>query len=300
MLIPRKNANKVADHISAALHRSKKKESDVVKADLPDDIREITVSKRSNDRNRLKLVGIANCARIDAARAFEFYKQMHDIKLIVVESATMKNLKTIIKKIPAGKLCISLPPVFYEREIKNIRNLIDACAQAGVRVEVNSYSGWILAKEKGATIYGGPWFSVLNGVAADALGGMGFESVYASIEADRKQLEDLCPSCPLPMSIMIYGRPILMMTRADVPWALKDGDTIEDSRNIRITTNHQWGLNTFRPEDAFNLTGIRNQKIYARYMVADLVSAKEPVNEWYSLGERHKKDFAFNYGRTLY
>ncbi len=76
-------------------------------------------------------------------------------------------------------------------------------------MEVNTWGGWWLAKQEGARMEGGPGLGVLNGLAARVLAEAGMESVTLSIEADRRQWEDLAAQCPAPCSLVVFGRPPL-------------------------------------------------------------------------------------------
>jgi hypothetical protein len=63
----------------------------------------------------------------------------------------------------------------------------------------------------------GPGFPVLNSLAARMLAECGMESVTLSVEADRRQLEEITAQCPVACSLVVFGRPALMTTRVRVP-----------------------------------------------------------------------------------
>ena len=54
---------------------------------------------------------------------------------------------------------------------------------------------------------------VLNSLAARTLAKAGFEGVTLSVEGDRRQFEEVTAFCPLPASLYVFGRPLLVVSR---------------------------------------------------------------------------------------
>ena len=149
-------------------------------------------------------------------------------------------------------------------------------------MEVNSLGGWQLAKEAGVDMEGGPGLPVLNSLAAKQLLDMGLRGVTLSMEADHAQLEDISNCCPAPVSLVVYGRPPLMTTRAQLrPEML--GKVFADRRGMRMRPRLEGGLWVFRPVAPFDWRGLRNPAICARHLVMDLVGCSEPAADWDSL-----------------
>ena len=145
----------------------------------------------------------------------------------------------------------------------------------------------------------GPGLMVLNAMAAVELHRLGCETVMLSIEADHGQLEDVCAVADTPLSLVVYGRPALMHTRVWFPEAVTDGAAFTDTRGGAMRMwRDGWSTLQLRPAEPFDLCGLRNDKIRVQYLVADLVSAPDPLKEWRSLG-RNSAGLTFNYGRTL-
>ncbi|MHC4874753.1 MAG: hypothetical protein ACYTFY_23135, partial [Planctomycetota bacterium] len=283
-------------------HKSKKKKSAVVRIELPEEIKQKLAVNERNDRNNIQMCREINCVRIDYAHADEFCKAVKPQKIIVEKLNTPAEIDKLIE-ISAADIVLSIPAVFYESEIKNIEKLITQAFKAGLQVEANSWSGLFLAGKHGGSIAGGPGMAVLNSYAAYALHQLGVNSVKLSLEADKGKMEDFSANCRVPYSITVYGRPVLMSSRAEPGWSFKYNKPLEDSRNNRIVAAKHRGITEVRPEKPFNLTMIRNNRIKAAYFEADLTSSEHPVEEWFtdiSSHESRKKPFFYNYNRKLY
>jgi hypothetical protein len=225
---------------------------------------------------------------------------------VIVEGLTARSLPKVRSACGRVPLVAALPPVFFEHDLPAIRALVRACAGARVAVEVNSWGGWWLAREEGARMEGGPGLPVLNSLAARVLLDAGIECVTLSIEADRRQLEDVSGRCPAPCSLVVFGRPALAITRVELSAEDLGGRTLEDRRGVRITLRREHGLWVFRPIEPFDLRGTRNDRIHAAHLVVDLVGSADPPGDWYDLpddAQARKKSktriFRFNYDRTL-
>jgi hypothetical protein len=216
---------------------------------------------------------------------------------VIVEGLTAERVKEIRSLCRRVSLIAALPPVFFEADIQAIRELLRVCQRSGVIVEVNSWGGWLLAKQANVRMEGGPFLPVLNSLAARVLGTAGMQSVTLSVEADRRQLEQVTDRCPVPCSLVVYGRPALMITRVALPDDL-DGQMLVDRRETRVIARREYGLWVLRPAEPFDLRDEHNDRIHVRHLVVDLVGAADPAGEW--LDSRRSRDpFRFNYARTL-
>jgi hypothetical protein len=167
-----------------------------------------------------------------------------------------------------------------------------------VTIEANTWGVGLLARMAGTRWESGPGVPVLNSLAARSLQLWGATGVTLSIEADRRQLEDVCRNCPAPASLIVYGRPALMVTRAELPAACL-GQAFEDRRGIRMIPRLESGLAVYRPEEPFSIRHLSNPDIRVAHLVADLVAATDPVAEWRELNRLGKSAFGFNYNRSL-
>jgi hypothetical protein len=123
--------------------------------------------------------------------------------------------------------------------------------------------------------------------------------VTLSVEADRKQLEDVSACCPVPCSLAVFGRPPLLTTRVQLAKDQFLGKTIEDRRGVRLTGRPERGLWVFRPVDPFDLRATQNDRIRVRHLVVDLVGSPNPLDDWFNVPFDNKRTFRFNYDRSL-
>jgi U32 family peptidase len=191
-----------------------------------------------------------------------------------------------------------LPQVFFEDDVRQIKKILAACADQGVTVEVNTWGGWFLARQAGVRMESGPGLPVLNSLAAEFLVEKGMKSVTYSPEADRRQLEDLSAHCSVPRSMVVFGRPPLVTTRVEIPESYI-GQALTDRRGMRIIPRREHGLYVFRPATPFDLRGLKNDRIRANHLVADLVGSEDPISDWQNAPLNEDVTFKFNYDRSL-
>ncbi|HPP52391.1 MAG TPA: hypothetical protein PK777_05530, partial [Thermoguttaceae bacterium] len=141
-----------------------------------------------------------------------------------------------------------------------VRELAARCKKARLAVEVNSWGGWWIARQAGIAFEAGPGLSVLNPLAAAMLRKLGARTVTVSLEADRRQLEDLCAAAPVGLSLYVFGRPPLAVTRVELPADFQD-QVFEDRRSLRMIARRERDLWVFRPETPFDWRRLRNQRI---------------------------------------
>jgi len=166
-------------------------------------------------------------------------------------------------------------------------------------VEVNSWGGWWLARRARVRIEGGPGLPVLNALAARRLRELGIECVTLSIEADRRQLEEVCECCPVPCSLVVFGRPPLWTTRVELSEKRLRGRVLEDRRGVQLKARVGGGLWVMRPLEPFDLRASANERIRASHLVVDLVGSEDPVGDWFAAPLDNKRTFRFNYDRSL-
>lgn len=300
LYVPKKFANNVADEISASLHRAKKNTNKklVKKASLPEEIKEVIKIEPRLNSNKYGLRSSPNRARIDIKQANRFLADLCP-ESVVIENMWADDVEQILSQYE-GELIAALPSVFFKKDIPELVKLAAKCKEFGVGLEVNGWDGFQLAKDSGAEIEGGAGMMVLNQIAAKALYNLGFKSVYYSLEAGGKQMEDISSRTVAPMALQVYGRPVLVYTRAELPAKFSEGTLFEDSRGIKARLYKRNDMNIFRAEKPTNLSGITNPEIRARWIVADLIGAKDPVREWKALPRKKQSGEMFNYERGVY
>lgn len=297
LLVPRA-ANGMVDRIGAVLSRAHKKTDQLVGVDLPESVRDIIEKAEPSPANHMALGSTPNRVRLDAAAVGQFVRHYRPEAMIVegVSAGSVPKLRRAARKTP---LVIALPTVFFEEDLPRLTALLAECKQAGLPVEVNSWGGWMLARSVGVRMEGGPGLAVLNSLAARTLSQLGLRSVTLSVEADRRKLEELTAHCPVPCSMIVFGRPALLTSRADLPDEEYRDRVLVDRRDVQIKGRKQRGLWAFRPVEPFDLRDVHNERIRVAHLVVDLVGSDDPVAEFRGSLATERKPFRFNYHRTL-
>lgn len=298
LMVPRA-VNALVDRIWAVIRQSQKAPPGQVRADLPTAVRALLEGGQPAEANRLRLGDRPNRVRLETRAVAGFVKQVRP-GAVLVEGARADGLDRLKaacseKRVP---LIVALPQVFFEHDLAAIRALLGRAAEAGLAVEVNSWGGWQLAKEAGVRMEAGPGFPVLNTLAARTLAACGMESVTLSVEADRRQLEDITAQCPAPCSLVVFGRPALMTSRVRLPEEYLD-KVLADRRGVQVHARQERGLTVFRPVEPFDLRGTSNEAIRVRHLVVDLVGSSDPPADWRNIPLDGDKPFRFNYDRSL-
>lgn len=297
LLVPRA-ANKLVDRIRAVVRRAKRRGDELAGVALPEGARRILEKTEPHAANRFALGSPPDRVRLDASAVKTFVGHFRP-GAIIVEGLTEEAffpLRRTARKMP---LVVALPPVFFDDEIPDLEKLIRRCKGAGVPVEVNGWGGWTLAREAGVRMEGGPGLPVLNSLAARELAARGLRSVTLSIEADRRQLEDVAAHCPVPCSLVVFGRPPLLTSRVDLPEEDYCDKILVDRRGLSIRGRRERGLWVFRPIEPFDLRDVRNERVRAAHLVVDLVGSENPVEDYRNPPAPEGKPFRFNYDRSL-
>ena len=140
---------------------------------------------------------------------------------------------------------------------------------------------------------------VLNALAAKYLRHIGCNCVTLSVEADRRQLEEAAAVCPVPLSLVVFGRPPLLQTRVEAPAMARPGTVLEDARGVRMCPRREGSVTVFRPVEPYSLCDLRNPALRVAHLVADLNAAPDPLAAWRSLARPLSAPLRFNYERTL-
>ncbi len=298
LLVPRA-ANALVDRVTAAVRQALKAPDELVRIELPAGLQEILAQsheERAHASNGLKLGQAADRVRLDAADAAAFLKQVR-VRTAIIEGLTPARLEKLAASVSGVRLVAALPSVFFEEDIPFVRRVILACVQAGWPVEVNSWGGLYLARRHGAKMEGGPGLGVLNSLAARFLARKGLRSVTLDVEADRRQWEEITEHCPVPCSLVAFGRPALLVTRVKLARE-QLGTVFADRRGIKMVARRERGLCVFRPVEPFDLRTTHNERICVAHLVVDLVASPDPVGEWRDVWPQ-RRVFRFNYDRGL-
>jgi collagenase-like PrtC family protease len=296
LMVPRA-VNALVGRVSKFIQRSQKYREELSRVELPLDAQELLRRSVRCPSNRTALGSPSDRVRLEKDQLAAFVDQFRPDAVIVEGLAAddVRPARALCRRLP---MIVALPPVFFESDIDSIKPLLRECVRLGLVVEVNSWGGWRLASEAGARMEAGPSLAVLNSLAARALGKRGIESVTLSLEADRRQLEDVSAHCPLPCSLVVFGRPPLMISRVELPETYCDG-VWTDRRGTRITARRESGMWVVRPVEPFDLRDLQNDRIQVRHLVVDLVASPHPLRDWQRVPSRGKSAFRFNYDREL-
>jgi putative protease len=305
MLVPRAT-NALPDQISAAIRQLEKTEDETLRLDIPDELRAVLAKPQRHIANARSLGDAPDRVRLEARHVAEFVRRVKACgrpaampSAIIVEQLAADQVDHLLQSAGGVPVIVALPSVFFEGDIPAIQQLVTRCVTANVTLEVNSWGGMKPARDGGARYEAGPAMGVLNALAAKMLHQHGCQSVSLSIEADRKQMEDIAAICPAPLSVTVFGRPALMITRVKMPKDQIQGKTLEDRRNIQLRARLEHGLWTLRPIIPFDLRPLKNQAIRAAHLVVDLVASPAPAEEWLNPSREGERSTRFNYGRTL-
>ena len=295
--IPRRIVNTVLDACQAELRRREKPVDGTVRVELPAAVRATLEPLAPAAANRHGLDELPDTVRLVASQAERFH-QHHPRVHLVVEQATPAVLGPL-RKLVGRHVTVALPTVLYEADLPAAQALIAACAWEELAVEVNSWDGWYLARQGGVRMIAGPGLMVLNALAAAHLVHLGCRVVTVSLEADREQLEALCSAASVPLCLCVFGRPPLMQTRVDLSAAVREGQILEDARGARLQLWREGSVSVLRPVEPFNLCGLRNDRIRAAQLMADLVGSPDPLADWQKLCSSSPNRLHFNYDRSL-
>jgi hypothetical protein len=296
LLVPRA-VNALIEQIAGVIRRSRKASAELIRIELPPNIRELIVAREPHGANRLKLGDKPDRVRLEFKQAAAFLKQVQT-QGVIFEGLTSGMLQHVLDWRDRITPVVALPSIFFEEDVREMQRLVEACSEARIAVEVNSWGGWRLAKEAGAAFEAGPGLPVLNSLSAQFLGSLGMKCVTLSIEADRRQFEEIAAHCSVPCSLVVFGRPPLLSTRVKMPENLL-GKVMADRRGASLIPRRERGLTVFRPTEPFDLRDLSNEKIRVKHLVVDLVGSNDPIGEWYAIPTDEDNPLRFNYDRTL-
>jgi collagenase-like PrtC family protease len=297
-LLVRRTANAIVDRISAELGRWRRSASRPVPLCLPAQSligEEELVPASVNIRT---LGDPPNCVRLHKDHLPEFLRLQTPVRFIL-EGVLPEDVSWIARACRKERPVVALPAVCFEGDLAWVRELVAECKKARLAVEVNSWGTWWIARHAGIALEAGPGLGVLNPLAAAMLRKLGARTVTASLEADRRQLEDLCAAAPVGLSVYVFGRPPLAISRVALPPEY-EGQVFEDRRGLRMIARRERDLWVFRPETPFDWRRLQNQRIRVKNLVVDLVASPDPLSEWLqTTGRSGRQTWQFNYHRSL-
>lgn len=297
-LLVRRTANAMVSRIAAELGRLQRAAARPITLTLPAESAISEAELVTASVNIRTLGDPPNGVRLHKTQLEEFVRHERQA-LLIVEGVEPEDVSWLVQVCRKQRPVVALPAVCFEEDLPAMRELVARCKKARLAVEVNSWGGWWIARRAGIAFETGPGLGVLNPLGAGMLRKLGARSVTVSLEADRRQLEDLCGAAPVGLSLYVFGRPVLATTRAEFPSEFQKR-VLADRRGLGMTARHERGLWVFRPENAFDWRRLRNERIRVKNLVVDLVASPDPVGEWLHVLPRGGRGaFYFNYHRTL-
>lgn len=297
-LLPKSASNGAVDALVTFIRSLGKEEDGLPRGmELPAEINEMLRTGKSA-RNSANMLSLGDrCDRIRVNVKLADKAKLRDGQTLVLECypGSAEDVSAIMQTVQHFPTAIvALPQVVYENQLPFVRHLLTEVASCGNVVEVNSWDTLHLAKEANVRMEGGQGLAVLNSLAARKLAELGCESVTVACEIDKEQLEDLASASDVPLSLFVFGRPQLMVTRAILPELFRDG-CMTDGRGISLITEHEGELTILRPKQPMDWRGVRNSKVRVAHLVADAF----PFGTGDASPSDYTKTFLFNYDRRL-
>jgi collagenase-like PrtC family protease len=312
-MLPPRNIKAIHAAIASFINRITGKGGDgvdaLMKAPLPDAMRAAIALPPVDPVNRRLLGERPNQARVSVRQLnSSLLPVLRDIDLIL-QGVTIHDMEFVSKFVEAGEFAVAFPDVYFPGESWEIIALAEYCRDKGIRVEANCWGSVWLCREMGLDFFTGPGLPILNHLAIKCLRSLGAKGVTMSMEADREQIEDVCQSAALPLSLVVYARPVLAYTRIPKEGLLPapegerpvapDG-AWTDRRGISLHPEEASTVTVFRSLTAFDWKGLHNDKIRAANLCVDLSGESFPLDVWKQFTRAGAKPgFLFNYDRGL-
>ncbi len=312
-MLPPRNIKAIHAAIASFLNRVTGKGGDgvdaVLKAPLPDAMRAALAVPPVDPANRRLLGERPNQARVSVRQLnSSLLPVLRDIDLIL-QNVTIHDMEFVAKFVDPHEFAVAFPDVYFPGESWEIIALAEYCRDKGIRVEANCWGSVWLCREMGLDFFTGPGIPMLNHVAIKCLRSLGAKGVTMSMEADREQIEDVCQSAALPVTLVVYARPILAYTRIPKDGLLPAPEGGQDARpdgawtdrrGISLQPEDASTITVFRSLTAFDWKGLHNDKIRAANICVDLSGESYPLDVWKRfIRPGAKPGFLFNYDRGL-
>lgn len=309
-LLPPRNLKAIVAAVAAFVGRDAPRRADedsgALKAPLSEDMRRAVKAEGPHAENRRFLGERPNQVRLAARQLNASLLPMLRQTELAVQGASLRDVEQVGKFIDPGETLFAFPEIFFPGESAGMRRFAEYCRIHRIRVEANCWgSVWLCRKHK-LRYVAGQGLMILNHLAAAQLRELGAEAATISVEADRRQIEDICQAAALPLSLVVYARPPLAYTRIPAEDLLADGGggrssdaEWRDRRGIGLHPERTGGVTVFRSVMPFSWAGIRNRRIRVANLVMDLSAESSPQRAWEDFTGKANQDFRFNYDRGL-
>ncbi len=207
---------------------------------LGDTIFKLTDFTADIDDNLFIPMGVLNNIRRECTKKLEQtlkekeYRAFCDVDLIVNEEKQKNNIVAMcqteeqalavgefvseirmpinaIKENYHNKTVAVLPEIIFDREMPEIRSMLESCKKIGINEVVCGNLGQIeWCKELGFDVHGDTGLNLFNSLSLQEAQKMGLKSCVMSFEANASQIRDM--KKPLPVYEFAYGRyPVMIM-----------------------------------------------------------------------------------------
>ena len=208
----------------------------------------------------------------------EFLSRDIDVQAVVVPLGLKSDL-TVLKKLSKKyHLILSIPDSLFEDEMKEMYLLIkDALQQGFNNFEANSYSAMEILSTLNCKKFIGPFLPVLNQLAAEFYYERGYQSLYASCEAELSTLKALSAFTAGQLEIVVFARLELFKSSVQDK-RMKPGDILTDKFQQSVELFQDIRQNLFVSKDVFSLIGKKftQEDISFNSLTADLRYFREP------------------------
>ncbi|MDR1520523.1 MAG: U32 family peptidase [Planctomycetota bacterium] len=305
-LLPPRNVKTVMSQAAAFVNRLTGQDDDgvdaLLKAPLSPGLRAALAAPEAHPDNRRRLGEPPNQVRLSLRQLTPAVANAIREAELVVSGAKAEDLASILKCADPRRLVVSFPEVYFPNESAAMLELTQGCRERGIRAEANCWGSLCLCREAGLAFVAGPGLAVLNHLAVKSLRERGALGAAVSMEADRRQIEDICRAAPLPLSLMIFARPILAYTRIPRGELLPGGGggAWTDRRGMRLSPESASSVTVFRSLVPFDWKSLRNDDIRVARLSLDLSGEASPLDAWKGfLRPGGRPGFLFNYDRGL-
>ncbi|MCD8349369.1 MAG: U32 family peptidase [Planctomycetaceae bacterium] len=310
-MLPPRNVKTVVATVHSFINRltgkSDNGEDAVLKAPLPDPMRAALATPPPDETNSRRLGERPNQARVNVKQLNSSLLPVLKNVDLVLQGATIHDMEFVAKFVDPPEYIVSFPDVYFPAESADQIALGEYCKKNNIRVEANCWGSVWLCRELGLDFTTGPGIPVLNPLAVKCLRDLGAQGVTVSMEADRQQIEDVCSGAVLPLTLLVYARPVLAYTRIPKESLLPfdnakpghDG-AWTDRRGISLQPEGGSTLTVFRSLSAFDWKTLSNDNIRVANLTIDLSGESYPVDVWKRfIRPGGRRGFLFNYDRGL-
>lgn len=310
-MLPPRNVKSILATLGAFLNRITGHGNDgadaVLKAPLPDEMRAALSAPQTHPANVRRLGDRPSQARVSIKQLNSSLMPILRDTDIILTNAHISDMEFVEKLIDPGEATYALPDVYFPDDAEEIRRLVEYCRDRKIRLEANSWDSVHICRQAGAEFITGPGMPVLNHIAVKCLRDLGAQAVTMSMEADRRQIEDVCAASCLPLHVIVYARPILAYTRIPKGELLNGRPEAEhpdgawtDRRGISLQPESEDRVTVFRSIQPFNWSSLSNRQIQCAHLTMDLSGESFPLDVWKKFQRPgDKKGFLFNYDRGL-